>query len=171
MLRITRGLDLQGRIAYTGFVVLLTGIILLFAAFSWFSILVFLLGFYMLVRVKTVEFDAAAKRMRFTTTYSFLYRAGEWRSMHDIESVYLESTYDTERSSMMGSEAKRSFRSFEVKVRLKSGQKLLINDMDNYRKALKLGQALADYTGVELKNVYSDLQQSSVRRRRRMGYR
>lgn len=171
VLRISRGLDLQGRVAYLGFVVWLTGIILLIAVFSWFSLLVFLIGIYMLFRIKSVEFDATNKRMRFITIYSFIYKLGEWRPLYDLEAIHLESSYDTERSRFLGTNLKRSYRSFPVHAKLKDGQKFLINDYGEYQKSLKLARQIAEYTDVELVNEYANLQQSALRRRRRMGYR
>lgn len=169
-LKISRGLDLQGWQSSAGFVLLLTGIILLLAVFSWFSVMVFLLGFYLLFRVKTAEFDALNQRLRFSTTYSFLLRLGEWRSFEEIESVFLESSYDTERSSLDLDDAKRSYRSFLVSIKFNSGEKLLVKDPGDYGEALRLASQLSDYTGHPLLNRYSNLQKSSVRRRRRMGF-
>jgi len=169
-LKISRGLDLQGLQSTSGFVLLLAGIVLLFAVFSWFSLMIFLLGFYLLFRVKTAEFDSVNHRVRFITTYSFLIRLGEWRSFEELDSVYLESSYDTERSILRGDDARRSYRSFLVSVKLLSGEKLLINETDDYKKAFKWAQQVSEYTGLPLINVYTNLQKSSVRRRRRRGY-
>jgi hypothetical protein len=148
----TKGNYIVAMIALAVFIIAIASIIHGEFITGFISLIISFALFYYILDFHGFQLDHETHRIRDYKNFLWI-KFGKWENLKDFKSIYLVKAHLVVSTSLYSEEKSETFHYYHLKLVDETRKKVIfLAEYDNYYKALKIAENVANATGLELKD-------------------
>ncbi len=119
---------------------------------GWIFFIVSFVLFYYVLDFHGFQLDKSTHRIRDYKDFLWI-KFGKWENLHDFRSIHIIKAHLVLQASEYAEERAETFHYYHLKLVAEAkGKEIFLAEYNNYYKALKVAEGIANVTGIELKD-------------------